>query len=74
MAICGNIEYEREMPPQFLTKKAIEEKTVTNRYAQSSEDENAENVFIVDEELKRRGEEELKYEMRDSVSDPRALP
>lgn len=75
VAICGNIEYEREMHPQFLSKKATEEKTATNRYAQSSEDENDDyHVFVVDEELKRRGEEELKYEMRDSVSDPRPLP
>ena len=55
------------MPPQFLKKKPTEEKTVTNRYAQSSGDENDDHVFVVDEELKRRGEEELKYEMRDSV-------
>ncbi len=33
VGICGNIEYEREMPPQFLNKKPTEEKTVTNRYA-----------------------------------------
>jgi hypothetical protein len=71
VGICGNIEYERELPPQFLKKKT-EERTVINRYAPSSEEEN-DHVFVVDEELKRR-DEELKYEMRDSVSDPKQLP
>ena len=71
VGICGNIEYERELPPQFMKKKT-EEKTATNRYAPSSDEEN-DHVFVVDEELKRR-DEELKYEMRDSVSDPKQIP
>jgi hypothetical protein len=46
-------------------KKKTDEKTATNRYAESSDEEN-DHVFVIDEEMKRR-DEEIKYEMRDSV-------
>jgi hypothetical protein len=72
VAICGNIEYERELPPQLLKHKTDEK--ATNRYNRAHsdyEDDNA--VYVVDEELKMR-DEELKNEMRDSVQEPQLLP
>jgi hypothetical protein len=72
VSICGNIEYERELPPQ-LTKHSNQAGTdrYNNRGHHSSEyeDDVDKHVYMVDEELKMR-DEELKNEMRDSVQEP----